>query len=277
MQLTAINQQPNLSLTMPSNKLILLITGANQGLGYYAAAQLSATGKYHIFLGSRNLQKASQAIEALKADSSTLSDPSNIEPIQIDVTSDESIQAAADHAKQKFGYLDVLMLNAGISRADGVKSDLGANGDGSDPPLREQYRQQYNTNVFGAAVCVDTFLPLLRKSTAPGGKRIAFTGSSTASLQLALEDDGPLNGKNYRLYRSTKTALNMVMVSYARELEGEGFVVTASNPGHCGTNLNLYQGAKDPRLGAEVLVKCVEGGKEEVHGFLIEEVGRVPW
>lgn len=263
---------------MASNRLLVLITGANQGLGYYAAKQLSASGKYHIFLGSRNFQKAEQAIEAMKTEKdSSPSNTGNIEPIQIDVSSDESIQAAADYVKQKHGYLDVLMLNAGISRAVGVESDLEPNANGSGPSLREQYRQQYDTNVFGAAVCVDTFLPLLRKSTAPGGKRIAFTGSSTACLELARTDSGSLNGKNYRLYRSTKTALNMVMVSYARELEDDGFVVSASNPGHCGTNLNLYKGLKDPREGAKVLVECVEGKKEDVHGFLIDESGKLGW
>ncbi|KAK4495900.1 hypothetical protein PRZ48_013168 [Zasmidium cellare] len=262
---------------MASDKLILLITGANQGLGYYAASQLSNTDKYHILLGSRDLQKAEKAIEVMKTDASSPSNTSNIEPIQIDVNDDASIQAAADHVKQKFNRLDVLMLNAGISRAAGVESDLGPNADGSGPSLREQYAQQYNTNVFGAAVCVDVFLPLLRHSTLPGGRRIAFTGSSTACLETARTDSGPLNGKNYRLYRSTKTALNMVMVSYARELEGEGFVVSASNPGHCGTNLNLYKGLKDPREGARVLVQAVEGRREEVHGFLVDETGKLGW
>ncbi|KAF2165711.1 hypothetical protein M409DRAFT_55593 [Zasmidium cellare ATCC 36951] len=262
---------------MASNKLLLLITGGNQGLGYYAAKQLSASGRYHIFLGSRNFQKAEQAIASMKTDDSSPSNTANIEPIQIDVNDDASIQAAADYVLQKHGYLDVLMLNAGISRAAGVESDLGPNEDGSGPSLREQYRQQYDTNVFGAAVCVDSFLPLLRKSTAPGGKRIAFTGSSTACLELARTDPTHLNGKHYRLYRSTKTALNMVMVSYARELEDEGFVVSASNPGHCGTNLNLYKGLKDPREGAKVLVECVEGRKEDVHGFLVDESGKLDW
>jgi NAD(P)-dependent dehydrogenase (short-subunit alcohol dehydrogenase family) len=42
------------------------------------------------------------------------------------------------------------------------------------------------------------------------------------------------------VYRSTKSALNMIMTQYAKTLEGQGFVVSASNPGYCATNLNAY-------------------------------------
>lgn len=262
---------------MPSEKLILLITGANQGLGYYAASQLSLTNKYNILLGARTIAKATKAIETMSTDKSSPSNTANISPIAIDVSSDDSIQAAADIVKQNHGRLDILMLNQGISKAEGMRSDIEPNGDGTDPSLREQYRQQYDTNVFGSAQTIETFLPLMRLSTLSGGKRIAFTGSATACLGMAREDDGPLNGKNYRLYRSTKTALNMVMVSYARELEGEGFVVSASNPGHCGTNLNGYKGLKDPREGAKALIMAVDGSKEDVHGYLVDETGKLPW
>jgi NAD(P)-dependent dehydrogenase (short-subunit alcohol dehydrogenase family) len=75
-------------------------------------------------------------------------DPTNISPIQIDVDSDLSIAAAAGNVEKTYGYLDILMLNAGI---------LGAEGS-----TREQYARVYNTNVFGSVVTVDAFLPLLR-------------------------------------------------------------------------------------------------------------------
>ena len=213
----------------------------------------------------------------MKDDTSGPANVTNIEPIQIDVTSDSSIHQAAQTVEEKFGYLDILMNNAGISRAIGVHDDEKPNEDGSGPGLREQYRQQYDTNVFGAVMVVEAFLPLLRKSTGPGGKRIAFTGSTTASIKLASEDTASLNGKHHRIYRSTKTALNMLMVSYARGLEDEGFVVSASNPGYCATNLNLHRGFKDPREGAEVLVRAVVAPKEDVHGKLVTIDGVVPW
>jgi NAD(P)-dependent dehydrogenase (short-subunit alcohol dehydrogenase family) len=88
-----------------SDKLLVLITGANQGLGYYAAQQMSATGKYHILMGSRDLAKVEKAIETITDDKSANANPSNVEPIQIDMSSDESIEAAAKKVEEKYGHL----------------------------------------------------------------------------------------------------------------------------------------------------------------------------
>ncbi|KAK4544593.1 hypothetical protein LTR36_004165 [Oleoguttula mirabilis] len=256
---------------MAANKTIVLITGANQGLGYYAAQQLAATGKYHTLVGSRDIGKAERAIESLANDASVKVNADSLEPIQIDVTSDESIKAAAQTVEKKHGKLDILMNNAGIAGGQAAATD------GSGPSLREIYRQHYDTNLFGAAQVTETFLPLLRKSTVPGGKRIAFTSSGLSSLQWAAEDEPNMNAANYPIYRSTKTALNMIMLYYVKTLEKEGFVVSASDPGYCATNLNDNNGYKDPRDGAEVLVRAAVEDKEAVHGRVVDENGPEPW
>lgn len=46
--------------------------------------------------------------------------------------------------------------------------------------------------------------------------------------------DGLYSGANFHIYRSTKTALNMIMIYYGKSLENDGFVVSASDPGYCG-------------------------------------------
>ena len=248
-----------------TDKTLVLVTGGNQGLGYYAIQQLSATGKYHILMGSRDINKAEAAIKTLTDDASAKANPDNVEPIQIDILSDDSIYEAAKTVEKKYGYLDIIMINAGIAYTAGEKTK------------REQFKQIFDTNVFGASITADAFIPLLRKSKAPDGKRIAFTGSGVSSIQWALESDGPISGVNFPIYRSSKTAESMIMVHYARLLENEGFVVGASDPGHCGTNLNGFSGAKDPRLGAKVLIKTATEPKEKVHGRVINEDGFEPW
>jgi len=253
-----------------AEKLLVLITGANQGLGYYAAQQLAASGKYLVLVGSRDISKAEKAIQSLANDSSMKVDAGDFEAVQIDVCSDESIRAAAQTVEQRHGKLDILMGNAAIAGAQSAA-------DGSGPTLRELYHQHYDTNVFGATQTTEAFIPLLRKSTAPGGKRIAFTSSGLSSLQWAHDDDGNLSGAHYPIYRSTKTALSMIMLYYAKTLEKEGFVVSASDPGYCSTNLNDYHGMKDPRDGAKVLVKAAVDSKEKVHGRVINEDGPEPW
>ncbi|KAK5130933.1 hypothetical protein LTR08_001536 [Meristemomyces frigidus] len=255
---------------MANDKLIILITGANQGLGYYAAQQLAATGKYHVLVGGRNSSKVKTAIETLTSDTAVEVQASSLEPIQIDVTSDDSIRAAVETVQKNHGKLDCLMNNAGIAGAQAAATD------GSGPNLRELYRQHYDTNLFGAAQTTEAFLPLLRKSTASGGKRISFTSSGLSSLNWASED-GPYSAAMYPIYRSTKTALSMIMLYYVKTLEKEGFVVSASDPGYCATNLNGNSGFKDPREGAKMLVQSVVEAKEKVHGLVVGDAGPEPW
>ncbi|KAK4505897.1 hypothetical protein PRZ48_003862 [Zasmidium cellare] len=251
------------------SRTLVLITGGNNGLGYFVCQQMAATGKYHILMGSRSLDKAAKAIESLAKDTSVPVDTKNIEPIQIDITSDESIYAAAKTVQDKYGYLDILMPNAGIVGKQKEDSD--------SPSLRTLYQQQYNTNVFGTAVTAEAFLPLLRKSKDPNGKRIAFTTSGLGSLKIARDSDGQYSARNFVIYRSTKTALNMVMLSYAKLLDEEGFVVSASDPGYCATDFNGHRGIKDPRDGAKALIRAATDSKEKVHGWVVTEDEILPW
>ncbi|KAK5123325.1 hypothetical protein LTR85_002756 [Meristemomyces frigidus] len=244
-----------------ADKLIVLVTGANQGIGLYAAQQFAATGKHHVFVGSRDLAKGEKAVATLVAEGV---DKESLEAVQLDVTSDESIEAAAKIVLEKYGRLDILANNAGISSAPGTK--------------RAELQQIYDTNVFGAVIATDAFLPLLRKSTLPGGKRIVFVSSSLGSLTFASDLKGQFPGKLFLQYRSSKTALNMVLVSYASMLDDEeGFVVSGLCPGYCTTNLTNYDGYKDPRDGAKVILMAAEGEKKDVHCKVVHEGGAYPW
>jgi NAD(P)-dependent dehydrogenase (short-subunit alcohol dehydrogenase family) len=268
-----------------SSKTLILITGANQGLGYYAAQQLASEGKYHVFVGSRDFSKAEKAIESLVADDSVKVDANDLEPIQIDIDDDASIKAAAETIDNKYHKLDILLNNAAIAFPEEEAFKAGGS------TLREFYRRHYETNVFGTAAAAEAFIPLLRK----GEKRLAFTSSSVGSLHAATEenmvpgvslaisftirclDKVLMCSQAYVVYRSTKSALNMIMVQYAKQLEGEGFIVSSSNPGYCATNLNAYSGLKDPREGAKALIRCATGAKEDVHCLMVNENGTEPW
>ncbi|KAH9838206.1 KR domain [Teratosphaeria destructans] len=244
------------------SKKLILITGANQGLGYFAAKHFAASGTYHVLLASRDLQKGQQAVDKLVLEGSS---KEALEAIQLDVTSDDSIAKAVETIERKHARLDILVHNAGISVAR------------PDATLREEYQTVYNTNVFGPEALTEAALPLLRKSTLPGGKRIIFVSSSLGTIEFAADSKHPYNGKLYKVYRSSKSALNMVMACVGSTLEDEGFVVGAMCPGYCGTNLNGYAGPKDPSDGAKVIVLAVEAGKDRVHKKVIHEEGAYPW
>lgn len=89
---------------------MILIIGANQGIGFHAAHQLAASGKYIVLLGSRDLTRGQKAIEEILADKTTSIVPSSIVPIQIDLTSDKSINAAVKTVEEKYGRLDIVRL-----------------------------------------------------------------------------------------------------------------------------------------------------------------------
>lgn len=87
----------------------MLITGANQGIGYAVAQGLLAHKNYFILLGSRDASRGTKAATELNPTGEL------VESITTDVADDASIQQAADLVESKHGRLDVLINNAGIN------------------------------------------------------------------------------------------------------------------------------------------------------------------
>lgn len=91
---------------------VVLVTGGNNGIGYETVKALLQSDKaYHVVLGSRSLDKANLAIESLHKECPESS--STVEAVQVDLTSDESIQKAFEQVKASPGHVDVLINNAG--------------------------------------------------------------------------------------------------------------------------------------------------------------------
>ena len=95
-----------------ASKKIVIVTGANKTIGYEIVKALVQSDKpYHIFLGSRSLERGKQALATLQKE---CADSSNIvETVQLDVTSDSSIENAFNLVKSSFGRVDTLINNAG--------------------------------------------------------------------------------------------------------------------------------------------------------------------
>lgn len=92
---------------------VILITGGNNGIGYETVkAFLHSDKAYHILLGSRSLEKAKLAVETLYQECPESTN--TIEVVQIDVTSDESIEKAFERIRDSLGHIDALINNAGI-------------------------------------------------------------------------------------------------------------------------------------------------------------------
>jgi NAD(P)-dependent dehydrogenase (short-subunit alcohol dehydrogenase family) len=244
---------------------IVLITGANQGVGYEIAKKLSTDQpSYHIFMGSRNEERGVAAAAKLMA--------SNVEAITIDVTSDTSIAAAAATIESKFGRLDVLINNAGIAIDSKYQTDpsveVPTNCQPTTTSIRDVMRESYDTNVFGAIQTLETFIPLMEMSSLP---RVVFLTSDLGSLGTNME------AGNYKIYRSTKTALNMLMISYASIYKKKGWKINATCPGYVKTNLNHYYGPGDPSDGAINAVRLATLGEDGETGTVSNKEGPLVW
>jgi NAD(P)-dependent dehydrogenase (short-subunit alcohol dehydrogenase family) len=234
-------------MTSPrSSKPLILITGANRGLGLAVAQQLVSSEKYHILLSARNLSNALSAAQQLQVEAI---DKNSITPISLDVTSDTSISAAFTYIRETFGHLDILINNAGLGQASETLS------------VREQYRQIFDVNVFGVAAVTEAFLPLLKASNF-ADKRIVNVTSGLGLISMAGKKDYAFNANAWYApdYRSSKAALNMITAAQSVKFAKEGIAVVAVAPGMCRTRFTGGQGRKEASEGAEVIVRAATEG-----------------
>ncbi|KAK6854987.1 hypothetical protein PG995_008519 [Apiospora arundinis] len=204
-----------------SNKEVVLITGANGGIGREIARQLlqDHSQRFHVLVGSRSLSDAEATVQGLKEEVQGES----VEALQIDITKEESLAAAARVVTEKFGRLDVLHANAGIT---------GIEEGGATEPISETIQRAVSTNAAGSAATVEHFIPLLSRAENP---RIIFMTSGAGSLKLA-HDFGFV--KDYPAYCISKAAENMVMLYYHHRFPQ--WKVNVCNPGFRATKLTNY-------------------------------------
>ncbi|KAL6822083.1 hypothetical protein J3E69DRAFT_368237 [Trichoderma sp. SZMC 28015] len=236
----------------PSSKIVL-VTGANQGIGFQIAKSLSSKPGYHVLVGSRDTQRGIKAAKDLQEQGL------NVEPITIDVTSDNSIAEVVQQVKSKFGRLDVLINNAGVCLND----------ERTSPPSLRNFQDTFAVNTFGATLTTEAFIPLLTASSAP---RVVFVSSFMGSLTHRPESPIPLP-----IYRSSKAALNMIMLHYALKYKDAGWKVNATCPGYCATNLNGFVGKDDPADGALNAVRLATMGEDGETGTFSNKEGSLAW
>jgi NAD(P)-dependent dehydrogenase (short-subunit alcohol dehydrogenase family) len=250
------------------DKPVALVTGANQGIGLQIAKDLVTHG-FTVLVGSRSFERGEAAAKEVGPDA---------HPLQLDVTDQASIAAAAAHVRAAFGRLDVLIQNAAISNTGALPGQTVADYAKTTRPSNvslAEMRAVWDTNVFGVLAVYQAMLPLLRETP---GARIVNVSSGVGSLTTNSDHSFAYRAIFGPVYPASKTALNALTVAMAIELEPEGIKVNAVSPGYTKTNLNGYQGTDTVEQGAREAVRVALQGADGPTGrFTVWENQVLPW
>ena len=249
-------------------KSVALVTGANQGIGLQIAKEL-VKHYFTVLVGSRDFERGEAAAKEVGEDAVA---------IQLDVTAQASITAAAERIAMEFGRLDVLVNNAAISNTSKLPGQSVEQYSQLNRPSNvslAEVRAIWETNVFGVLAVYQAMVPLLRKS--PAG-RIVNVSSGAGSLARNADPSFP-HRKIFGVgYSASKTAMNAMTLAMAVELESTGIKVNACSPDFIKTNLNNYEGTGTVEEGAREPVRLALLGPEGQTGtFTRWENQGIPW
>src|SRR3954447_10758886 len=245
--------------TTTHEKKVALVTGANKGIGLEIGRQLGKLG-FTVALAARDEAKADAAAAHLQAEGL------DAHGVVLDVTEPATAEAAARWLDERFGRLDVLVNNAGISHEFGQGTrpsqlDLGT------------LKATYETNVFGAFAVIKAFLPLLRKS-APS--RVINQSSTLGSLGRMSDPGSPYHGVNLLAYNSSKSALNGLTLAFAKDLAGDRISVNSTCPGWVKTDMGSDAAPRSVEQGAAIAVKLATM-EDPPTGTFVDDAGEIPW
>lgn len=195
-------------------KKIAVVTGANRGLGLATSEALARQG-FKVIMAMRNPDKAQKDLNSLKMKNA------DVVPMKLDLSQEKSILDFAEAIKREYGFVDVLINNAGIliDSEDGGNSSLFKT-------KASTIQKTFTTNTLGPFLLTQKIFPLMKQE---GYGRIVNVSSGMAQLSESQTASAA--------YRLSKTALNMVTNLFASEVQGADICVNAISPGWVRTDM----------------------------------------
>lgn len=235
-----------------SEKKIVLVTGANRGLGKACVSQLLKDG-HEVVMTSRNLKKGQRAMDDIIKDRGM----DSLSYHQLDVQKEDSIAECCKYVEDKFGRLDWLINNAGYNYD--TKHDV------TEPDIEES-RLTMDINLYGPWRVSQHFLPLLKKSSSG---RIVNVSSGAGQLKDM--------GGGTPAYSTSKAALNALTIKWAAVLENENIKVNAVCPGWVATDMGGKEAPKKPEEGAESILWAARIDDDGPTGGFFRDGKRLDW
>jgi len=218
-----------------------IITGANTGLGYETAAALAARGA-HVVLAVRNLEKGKAAADLI----ATATPGASVAIQELDLTSLESIRAAADQLKSDYEAIDLLINNAGVMMTPKESTKDG-------------FELQFGTNHLGHFAL--TGLVLDHVLAVPGSRIVTVSSVGHRFARKGIRFDDLQWDRDYSrvgAYGQAKLANLMFTYELQRRLAGTNTIAAAAHPG--GSNTELVRNLPVALRGvATVLAPLMQG------------------
>lgn len=178
---------------------IAVITGGNSGIGYATAKKLKENGAHIIITGRRKeaIEKAADELNATAkiADQSKLNDIENL----------------VSQVKEQFGKVDILLINAGITKFSTIEQTT-----------ESLFDEIMNVNFKGAFFTLSRFIPLLND-----GASVIMLSSTSATI----------SPQSASIYAASKAAINAVVKIAALELASRKIRINAVSPGPIATEI----------------------------------------
>ena len=196
-----------------------VITGANTGLGYETAAALAAKGA-HVVLAVRNLEKGKEAARGIEQ----ATPDAKVQLQELDLTSLDSIRAAADQLRSDHASIDLLINNAGVMFTP--KSTT-----------KDGFELQFGTNHLGHFALTNLLLD--RVLAAPGSRVVTVSSQGHRFVRGIRFDDLQWERSYSRVgaYGQAKLANLLFTYELQRRLQGTNTIAAAAHPGGSRTEL----------------------------------------
>lgn len=229
---------------------IVIITGANTGLGFANAIDYATRGG-KIYIACRDKKRGGDALIEIKKQSGS----ENVHFLQLDLASLDSVREFVKKFKEHEKKLDILVNNAGIY--GGAKSFT-----------KDGFEMQMGVNHLGHFLLTNLLLDMLKKSNQ--GRIVVV--SSMAHTWGKIEHDNFMNEKSSsqgRVYGNTKLANVLFTRELAKKLEGTNVTVNSCHPGMVRTEIQrdvnivvqhilfgiVYLFVKSPMEGAQTQIR----------------------